>query len=423
MRHLLVAAVWLMTTGGVHPGAATLAIHGHANATPSVAAANQFVVVAWGATEETEAGTTDVYLAISRDGGRTFGGAVRVSDERHASLGAEQPPRIALVPRAGRDPEVVVVWTAKSKDGSRLLISRSQNGGASFTRAAPIPGSEATGNRGWESIAVDRDGHVMAVWLDHREIMSPPGSSAMHHDGHDHGSAGAPKADGADRAQSSKLYFATLDGEASSRAVTGGVCYCCKTAVATGPDGAVYAAWRHVFPGNLRDIAFTMSRDGGRTFATPVRVSRDGWILDGCPENGPALAVGPDNVVHALWPTLVAANTPEAEPTLALFHASVRDGGRFSPRERIATEGTPRHPQLTATPAGLVAAWDEQEGGSRRVVLARLASRSSAPTHVSREIVSGNVRAQTPAIAATPDAVVIAWSEGTERSTIHVERR
>jgi len=219
------------------------------------------------------------------------------------------------------------------------------------------------------------------------------------------------------------LYFTTLDGATRPHAVTGGVCYCCKTAVATGPDGAVYAAWRHVYPGNLRDIAFTMSRDRGRTFATPVRVSSDGWILDGCPENGPALAVGADNVVHVLWPTLVAADTPDAEPTLALFHASVRNGGTFSPRERITTEGTPRHPQLTATPAGLVAAWDEQEGGSRRVVLARLASRGSAPTHVSREIVSGNVRAQTPAIAATPDAVVIAWSEGTERSTIHVERR
>jgi len=298
MRHLLFAAAWLVTTASVNAGAATLAVHGRANATPSVAAANQFVVVVWGATDETEAGTTDVCLAISRDGGRTFGPAVRVSDERHASIGAEQPPRVALIPHAGRDPEVVVVWTARSTDGSRLLSSRSQNGGTSFTRAAPIPGSEAAGNRGWESIAVDRDGQVMATWLDHREMASP-GGSAMHHDGHDHGSASAPKADGAVRAQSSKLYFTTLDGATRPHAVTGGVCCCGRTAIATGPDGAVCAAWRHLYPGNLRDIAFTMSRDGGRTFATPMRVSSDGWILDGCPENGPALAVGADNVVHA----------------------------------------------------------------------------------------------------------------------------
>jgi hypothetical protein len=421
MRHLFAAAAWLVITATVNAGAATLAIHGRANATPSVAAANQFVAVVWGAT--TEAGATDVYLAISRDGGRTFSQPVRVSDERQASLGAEQPPRVALVPRAGRDPEVVVMWTAKSKDGSRLLISRSPDSGASFTRATPIPGSEAAGNRGWESTAVDRHGHVVAFWLDHREMASS-GSASMHHEGHDHPPGDAPKADGAVRAQSSKLYFATLDGASSARAVAGGVCYCCKTAVATGPNGAIYAAWRHVYPGNLRDIAFTTSRDGGQTFTTPVRVSSDGWILDGCPENGPALAAGADDVVHVLWPTLVAGATSGGEPTLALFHATSRSGGTFSPRERIAIEGTPRHPQLTTTAGGLVAAWDEQTAsGSPRVVLARLTSSGSGPARVSREIVSGSARAQTPAIASASEGVVIAWAEGTEQPVIRVERR
>jgi len=68
--------------------------------------------------------------------------------------------------------------------------------------------------------------------------------------------------------------------------------------------------------------------------------------------------------------------------------------------------------------------WDEQDaGGSRRVVLARLTTSGPAQARATREIVSGNIRAQTPAIAATSDAVVIAWPEDTERSTIHVERR
>jgi hypothetical protein len=106
-----------------------------------------------------------------------------------------------------------------------------------------------------------------------------------------------------------------------------------------------------------------------------------------------------------------------------LFHATTRDGLRFSPRERIATEGTPRHPQLTATSAGLVAAWDEQTAsGLPRVVLARLRS-GSGPAGVSREIVSGSARAQTPAIAASSEGVVIAWAEGAEPSVIRVERR
>jgi hypothetical protein len=57
------------------------------------------------------------------------------------------------------------------------------------------------------------------------------------------------------------------------------------------------------------------------------------------------------------------------------------------------------------------------------VVLAHVTHGGSDPAHFSREIVSGSARAQTPAIAGTSDAVVIAWAEGAEQSVIRVERR
>ena len=382
----------------------TLAISGRTNATPAVAAADHFVAVAWGATPTGHG--TDVYVAVSRDGARTFRQPVRVNDvEGSASLSLEQPPRVSLVTRTGKDPSIVVVWTAKSKEGTRVLVSRSEDGGVSFTPSAVVSGSDAPGNRGWVSTAVDRIGHVIAVWLDHREMAA----------GHDH-SSHAPQSDSAVRAQASKLYFATVDGLSSAQPLTGGVCYCCKTAVTVGPDGAIYAAWRHVYPGNIRDIAFTVSRDGGSSFAAHVRVSADRWMLDGCPENGPALAVGPDNIVHVLWPTLVPATRPDSEPSLALFHAVTRDARTFSKRERVATDGTPRHPQLVSTSRGMAAAWDEEvDGGARRVVF------MSGLAH-DREVLSA-ARAQTPALAATVDGFIIAWTEGTDASTIRVTRR
>ena len=40
-----------------------------------------------------------------------------------------------------------------------------------------------------------------------------------------------------------------------------------------GSDGAIYLAWRQVYAGNIRDITFTSSRDGGRTFAPPATFS------------------------------------------------------------------------------------------------------------------------------------------------------
>ena len=266
-----------------------LAVSGRASANPSIAASRAFLVVAWGAA--TKDGTTDVFVAASRDGGRTFRAPVRVNDvPGDARLSGEQPPRVSLVARAGLAPSVVVVWTSKGQSGTRLLHARSDDGAASFSRATALPGGDGAGNRGWESTATDRDGHVVAVWLDHREAASGKPGAPMHHEGQDH-TGQAPMTDGAAKAQLSKLYFSRLDGSGDPRALTGGVCYCCKTAVAAGRDGSLYAAWRHVYPGNIRDIAFTVSRDNGRTFAAPLRVSDDRWVLDGCPENGPAMAV------------------------------------------------------------------------------------------------------------------------------------
>jgi hypothetical protein len=400
MTHLLAAVV-------------TLAVTGRANATPSIAALNQFVAVAWGATGS---GTgTDVYTAVSRDGGRTFLAPVRVNDgDGKASLSLEQPPRVSLVARPGSDPSIVIVWTAKTKDGTRLLFARSENGGASFGRAAAVAGSEAPGNRGWESTAVDRSGHVIALWLDHREMASHTGSSSAHEE---HNHASTPNGDAAAHAQASKLYFARLDDGASARQITGGVCYCCKTATAVGSDGSIFVAWRHVYPGSVRDIAFSVSHDGGSSFSGPIRVSDDRWALNGCPENGPAVAAEAGKVVHVLWPTLLPPATADAEPTLALFHAVTRDNRAFSPRERVVTEGTPRHPQIVATSQGVAATWDEElDGGARRVVFVRALSSGA------REVLS-SARAQTPSLGATSSGIVIAWTEGSDQSVIRVAQR
>jgi hypothetical protein len=74
-------------------------------------------------------------------------------------------------------------------------------------------------------------------------------------------------------AQQSGLYYSALAGtKPAERELFKGVCYCCKTAMATGPKGEIYAAWRHVFAGNFRDMGFTVSRDGGKSFSPLLRV-------------------------------------------------------------------------------------------------------------------------------------------------------
>jgi hypothetical protein len=213
-----------------------LGVPGRNNAYPSIAATGQVVVITWGAT--TTDGATDIYTAVSRDAGRTFGAPVLVNDASgRASLSGEQPPRVSLVSRQGRNPSIVVVWTSKAPAGTRLLSARSDDGGRSFGRSTVLPDNDAPGNRGWQATATDASGRVLAVWLDHREHAQPAeGSTATKSGEHHYGGGDAHQMDGVARAQLSKLYFAPLDST-TARALTAGVCYCCRTTIAAGRHG------------------------------------------------------------------------------------------------------------------------------------------------------------------------------------------
>ena len=406
--------------------ALTLAVPGRANSTPSVSADGAFVVVAWSAS--LPAGSTDIFAAVSRDGARTFGDAVRVNDiVGDARVNGEQPPRVALVPRRGMAPSITVVWTTKGQQGTRIVSARSDDGGRSFGPAASVANSEAAGNRGWENAVANPAGQVFAVWLDHREMADHSMAAGHHQHGEDPASAkpASAKPDGVAMAQMSKLYIGAIDGSLAPRPVTPGVCYCCKTAFASGADGALYAAWRHVYPGNLRDIAFTVSRDGGRTFAAPVRVSEDKWTLEGCPDDGPAIAVDAANRVHVVWPTLIT-DAKTGEPAVGIFYATSTDGRRFTTRTRVPTQGVAHHPQIALDSKGTpTLAWDEGANGTRRVVFGSVsATGGGGGVSVARTIASE--RGVYPSIASAGSAAVLAWTasqpSGSEIRVQRVER-
>lgn len=426
LGHASVVSAFRQTTGRLKPattggnlttgGGLTLAVAGRANATPTVAADGALVAVVWSASAPS--GATDVYSAVSRDAGRAFGAPVRVNDVNgDARVNGEQPPQVTLIPRAGREPAITVVWTTKGAKGTKLVQSRSDDGGTSFAHASVVPGSDAEGNRGWEATTVERSGRVDAVWLDHRELATDSTLAMTHHE---HGGAAGSKPDGVVMAQKSKLYVASLDGSLAARAVTGGVCYCCKTALAAGGDGSIYAAWRHVYPGNLRDMAFTVSRDGGRTFAPPLRVSEDKWMLEGCPDDGPAMAVDAQNRVHVVWPTLVTDGSG-GNPTIGIFYASSNDGRVFSARERVPAEGMPHHPRIALVGKKVVLVWDEVTDGTRRIAAGRRAT--GAAGAFTRQVVSDGTPGAYPMAASVPGGVVIAWTSGrSSASAIRVAR-
>jgi hypothetical protein len=398
-----------------------LAVPQRANSSVSLASNGSFVVATWSA--RLAGGQEDIYVATSRDGGQTFPAPVRVNATGgDAFVNGEQPPRVALVAQPGSDPQIDVMWVGKRDKSTPLKSARSVDGGKSFGPTAAVPGSEAVGLRGWHSITADSRGNVLAAWLDHRRMSEHDSeTTAMHH--HDAAGSGAPAttaaSDGTEMAQLSQLYFATFGG-APAHPVTSGVCFCCKTAIASGPGGEIYIAWRHVYPGNLRDIAFTASRDGGRTFTAPVRISEDKWAINGCPEDGPVLAVDRESRVHAVWPTVVSEN---GDSVKALFHAVTRDGQAFSARVRLPSRGQANHPQMALAGDGsVVIAWDESGDGPRRIALARGRIDREGGVILER-LASANARAGSyPALASLPQGVMLAWTAGDPAmSTIRIE--
>jgi hypothetical protein len=157
-------------------------------------------------------GKTDVFVAVSRDAGRSFGLPVQVNTvPGEARLGGEMAPRVALAPRgASGDPEIAVLWTARGVT-TTIKTARSQNGGKTFGPAVTLQSSGAPGDRGWPALALDRQGTAHAIWLDHRGLAAGRVAGT----GHASHATGA-KHDAVAMAQKSGLYYAAATGSPST---------------------------------------------------------------------------------------------------------------------------------------------------------------------------------------------------------------
>jgi hypothetical protein len=379
------------------PSQTTLGVTAAVNATPALTVAGRTVAAVWTATKEA---MTNVYLATSDDGGATFSEPSRVNDQDgDASANNEQPPRV-VISGSGSTRAITVVWSKRNEGPQKtrrdaIRLARSTDGGRTFSAARFAHDSALSGARGWESLAAGSEGRVHAVWLDGRDAERKMAATA--HSGIAH--KGQPPQD---------IYHSTIgaDGRLVESVIATGVCFCCKTAVAVDARGSVYSAWRHIFPGSMRDIAFARSIDGGRRFDPLVRVSEDNWELNGCPEDGPTLAVDQAGVIHIAWATVVN----DGEPQKALFYATSRDGKTFTARTRlpVAAGSTPGHPQLTLLPNGGAAiVWDEVVAGMRRVSYTRV---SRAGVFASPQILSGDESASNPVIVRSDANILVAWT-------------
>ncbi|MGB3541406.1 hypothetical protein, partial [Rubrivirga sp.] len=120
---------------------------------------------------------------------------------------------------------------------------------------------------GFVSVVALDDGAAGMIWLDGRHTSG----------GHGHGGGAMTLRFAALEADGSRHDDAELDAR---------VCDCCPTALVSTPSGLV-AAYRDRSDLEVRDIAVVRHVDGEWT--SPSIPHADGWSIEGCPVNGPAL--------------------------------------------------------------------------------------------------------------------------------------
>ena len=360
----------------------------------------------------TEAGATPMF-AVAPDGARTVAwvtapdggtdGRLLVSTggattELRDSLGpiephGEAPPKIAYAPDGTLYALYAVgkVVPRRRFPMSALRLAASTDGGRTWGTPGTIASDSAFGTRNFHALHAAADGALYVAWLE------------------------------SDKGKSGTFITSSADGGRSwatpVRVDSTESCPCCRTAIATAPDGTLYLAWRTVLPGNVRDVVVARSTDRGATWSAPVRVHADDWVFDGCPHAGPSMQVDADGRLHVAWWT-------GKEGSAGVYYARSDDGARSFATVvplGVAEFSKPAHVQLAVGASGTVAVtWDDGTMRTPSVVL-RL-SRDGGASFAEAMRVSGEGRAATfPVLAVTGDELTVAWVEQSVDALEHAE--
>jgi hypothetical protein len=298
---------------------------------------------------------------------------------------ADFPSMVALP-----DGSLAAHWLVKSAPGTfdyDVTISWSFDGGKTWGKPFIPHRDGARAEHGFVSLFAAKDGSLAAVWLDGREMKPAEG-------GHDHGRGNMTlryvkvKRDGA------LVDDAALDTR---------VCECCQTSAATTAEGPV-VVYRDRLDAEkeIRDISIVRLK--GDKWTAPRPVFQDGWELQGCPVNGPAVAAAGRRVAVA-WFT-GANQTSRVKVTFS------NDAGETFSHPIVVDDGNPagRVDVLLLDDGGALVCWLEKlpAGGSVRV-------RRVSPDGKLDESVtvapSGTARsAGFPQMARTGGEIVFAWT-------------
>jgi photosystem II stability/assembly factor-like uncharacterized protein len=225
---------------------------------------------------------SSVYFSASKDGGRTFGPPVKVSQQTVLPLNRHRGPRIAIAGNtivisavAGNTLSQAQHGHGLPTDGD-LLVWHSRDGGKSWSKASVVNDVPGAPTEGLHTLAAGANGQLFAAWLDHRG-----GNGTKLY--------GARSLDGGSTWSRNVLIYKSPDGS---------ICECCHPSAAIDSDGQIEVMFRNWLSGS-RDLYLTRSHDG-LTFSQPERLGKGTWQLNACPMDGGGLAIS-DGRTFTAW--------------------------------------------------------------------------------------------------------------------------
>ena len=260
---------------------------------------------------------------------------------------------------AAGDGRLLAHWLEKTGEPAHAYgIRVSESGDDGRTWSPPItPHRDASlTEHGFLSFFDAPEGDVGMVWLDGRQTAAGPSDVSKAPVNHGHG-GGA----GAMTLRSTAVRRGAVPG--ADVLVDARVCDCCPTAAARTSRGAI-VAYRDRSDAEVRDISIARLVDG--SWRPGGTVHPDGWEINGCPVNGPALASMGDRVAVA-WFT---AARDEGRVSVA-FSA---DGGvTFGEPVRVDGGGTLGRVDVELLPDGsAVVLWIAHAQGKAELLTRRI---------------------------------------------------
>ncbi len=341
------------------------------------------ISLAW--VEEDKEVRSVLYARLNKDGKAGDPIApVRVNAASEIPYSRQELPALAA---SGDD--VFVTWAVTHQKtrpdkpfANDLRLSRSTDGGRTFLPSILVNDDEQVIGHSFDSLHVAPDGVIHMAWIDAREGKKESGTFAT--SSTDHGRT-----------------------VGKNRKVDEDTCVCCRTAMATAPDGTLYVAWRKILPGDFRETVVARSSDAGQTFTSPVIVGHDQWVFPGCPHRPASIGTDRQGRLYVVWYTEGVDETP------AIYLAYSDDRGQtFSAKQKLnVSKGTfPDHPQLAVDSDGrLIIAWEEQSPVRREVVMSLSLDRGatfSGPQKLNDK------KGQTPSLSINAHGLaVLAWME------------